>query len=135
MALTVKQGILEGIWQKSGHLLVLAVSAIVCGYAVLVVGTIKADILIQAADASDATIQAVFSQQSEDTYAQTEMIRGDLLRMQRQRASNILGFEETNRLMVEKTEANRLEAKADTIRLESKLNNLQKVLIDEIRKY
>ena len=35
----------------------------------------------------------------------------------------------------DKIEANRLEAKADTIRLEGKMTELQRVLIDEIRKH
>jgi len=135
MASTVKEGILEGIWQKSGHLLVLAVSAIVCGYAILIVGSIKTDILIEAANASDATIRAVVDTHSENTYAQTEMIRIDLSKLRVQQNNRVQEVNSANKNLQDKIEANRLEAKQDTIRLESKLTELQSVLIDEIRKY
>lgn len=135
MTLTVKQGILEGMLQKSGHLIALAVSAIICGYAILIVGSIKTDILIEAANASDATIRAVVDTHSENTYAQTEMIRIDLSKLRVQQNNRVQEVNSANKSLQDKIEANRLEAKQDTIRLESKLTELQSVLIDEIRKY
>ena len=135
MTLTVKEGILEGMLQKSGHLIALAVSAIICGYAILIVGSIKTDILIEAANASDATIRAVVDTHSENTYAQTEMIRIDLSKLRVQQNNRVQEVNSANKSLQDKIEANRLEAKQDTIRLESKLTELQSVLIDEIRKY
>lgn len=146
MTLTVKQGILEGIWQKFGHLLVMGVSAIVLGYVLLLVGNIKDDILFQAAEASDKTIATLILAQGDSFQAHTQSIKDNLddlttsneKRMESWNNKNNTRDQTIDRQLDginDKIEANRLEAKADTIRLEGKMTELQRVLIDEIRKH
>tara|TARA_R110000787_G_scaffold52684_2_gene123999 strand:+ start:2975 stop:3415 length:441 start_codon:yes stop_codon:yes gene_type:complete len=146
MTLTVKKGILEGILQKFGHLLVMGVSAIVLGYVLLLVGNIKNDILFQAAEASDKTIATLILAQDDSFQAHTQSIKDNLDELTTSNEKRMDSWNNTNNTrnqtidrqldgINDKIEANRLEAKADTIRLEGKMTELQRVLIDEIRKH
>jgi gas vesicle protein len=145
MTLTVKEGILEGMWQKFGHLLVMGVSGIVLGYALLLVGNLKDDILFQAAEAADKSIATLILAQDDSFQAHTQSIKDNLNDLTTSNEKRIEALNDANNTRTQtidgqldgindKIEANRLEAKADTIRLEGKLSDLQKVLIDEIRK-
>tara|TARA_R110002126_G_scaffold280290_1_gene427586 strand:- start:180 stop:539 length:360 start_codon:yes stop_codon:yes gene_type:complete len=115
----LKSGITKGI----GSWVAIGACGMLSGYAILIVSTFESGILMKAARATESQV-----------IQYTGMLQDELEDLREARKIRSGQVDSANKDLAKTIEALRLETKGDIIRLEQKLEEVQRILIDEIRK-